>query len=76
MNLYLHDCSYLFTEYGKRKSQECYDIEARQKALDDLSACNAQEDGEQEGNEYKNVAGCPRSSGWQRAEEDDAHEPG
>ena len=60
MNLYPHDCSYLFTEYGRRKSQECYDIEARekQKALDD---------GEQEGNEYKKVAGCPRSSVWQRA---------
>ena len=50
MNLYLHDCSYLNTEYGRRKSQECYDIEAleKEKALDD---------GEQEGNEYKNAAG-------------------
>jgi hypothetical protein len=69
MNLYPHDCSYLFTEYGRRKSQECYDIEAREKE-------KVFDDGEQEGNEYKNVAGCPRSSGWQRAEEDDAHEPG
>jgi hypothetical protein len=69
MNLYPHDCSYLNTEYGRRKSQECYDIEAleKEKALDD---------GEQEDNEYKNVAGCPRSSVWQSAEEADAHEPG
>ncbi|MFA5286528.1 MAG: hypothetical protein WC347_13105 [Smithellaceae bacterium] len=51
MNLYLHDCSYLFTEYGKRKSQECYDIEAREKE-------KALDDGEQEGNEYENVVGC------------------
>ena len=67
MNLYLHDCSYLFTEYGKRKSQECYDIEMEERRLDD---------GEQEGNEYKNVAGCPRSSDWRNSEEDNAHEPG
>lgn len=58
MNLYPHDCSYLFTEYGRRKALECYDIEAREKekAINDLSACNAQADGEQEGNEYENVA--------------------
>jgi hypothetical protein len=64
MNLYLHDCSYLFTEYGKRKSQECYDIEMRERRLDD---------GEQEGNEYKNVAGCPRSSVLARTNPDERH---
>jgi len=48
MNLYPHDYSYLFTEYGRRKSQECYEIEMKERRLDD---------GEQEGNEYKNVAG-------------------
>ena len=53
MNLYPHDCSYLNTEYGRRKSQECYDIEMEERHLDD---------GKQEGNEYENVAGCPRSS--------------
>jgi hypothetical protein len=42
MNLYPHDCSYLNTEYGRRKAQECYEIEMM-KRLDD---------GEQEGNEY------------------------
>lgn len=63
MNLYPHDCSYLFTEYGKRKSLECYDIEMRER-----------DDGEQEGNEY--VAGCPRSNVWPSGEEPDAHEPG
>lgn len=67
MNLYPHDCSYLNTEYGRRKSQECYETEREERRLDD---------GEQEGNEYKNVAGCPRSSSWQRAEKDDAHKPG
>jgi hypothetical protein len=41
MNLYPHDCSYLFTEYGRRKEMECYDIEMRER-----------DDGEQEGNEY------------------------
>jgi len=46
MNLYPHDCSYLFTEYGRRKSQECYDIEAREKE-------KVFDDGEQEGNEYQ-----------------------
>lgn len=49
MNLYLHDHSYLFTEYGRRKDLECYEIEMRER-----------DDGEHEGNEYKNVAGCPR----------------
>ena len=44
MNLYPHDCSYLNTEYGKRKSQECYEIEMKERRLDD---------GQQEGNEYK-----------------------
>jgi hypothetical protein len=43
MNLYPHDYSYLFTEYGRRKSQECYEIEMKERRLDD---------GEQEGNEY------------------------
>jgi hypothetical protein len=65
MNLYPHDCSYLFTEYGRRKEMECYDIEMRER-----------DDGEQEGNEYKTVAGCPRSSGWRNSEEDNAHENG
>jgi len=71
MNLYPHDHSELFTEYGRCKSQECYDIEARQKE-------KALDDGEQEGNEYekRNVAGCPRSSDWRNSEEDNAHEPG
>jgi hypothetical protein len=55
MNLYPHDHSELFTEYGKRKDMECYDIEAREKE-------KALDDGEQEGNEHQNVAGCPRSS--------------
>jgi len=41
MNLYPHDCSYLFTEYGRRKAQECYEIE------------NRPDDGKQEGNGYK-----------------------
>jgi hypothetical protein len=49
MNLYPHDCSYLNTEYGKRKSQECYEIETKERHLDD---------GKQEGNEYENAAGC------------------
>jgi hypothetical protein len=40
MNLYPHDCSYLNTEYGRRKAQECYELETRP------------DDGEQEGNEY------------------------
>lgn len=44
MNLYPHDYSYLFTEYGRRKSQECYEIEMKERRLDD---------GQQEGNEYK-----------------------
>ena len=65
MNLYPHDCSYLNTEYGRRKAQECYEIEMRER-----------DDGEQEGNEYKNVAGCPRSSVLAEDEESDAHEPG
>ena len=69
MNLYPHDCNYLNTEYGRRKSQECYDLESREKE-------KALDDGEQEGNEYKNVAGCPRSSVWRNSEEDNAHEPG
>ena len=56
MNLYLHDCSYLFTECGKRKSQECYDIEAQQKE-------KALDDGEQDGNEYKNAEGCIKIMG-------------
>ena len=46
MNLYPYDCSYLNTEYGRRKEMECYDIEARQKE-------KALDDGQQEGNEYK-----------------------
>jgi hypothetical protein len=65
MNLYPYDCSYLNTEYGRRKAMECYDIEMKKRHLDD---------GEQEGNEY--VAGCPRSSVWLIGEEPDAHEPG
>jgi len=65
MNLYPHDCSYLFTEYGRRKSQECYDIEMEERRLDD---------GEQEENE--NVAGCPRSSVKQSVERPMSHEPG
>ena len=44
MNLYPHDYSYLFTEYGRRKSQECYEIEMKERRLDD---------GQQDGNEYK-----------------------
>ena len=62
MNLYPHDCSYMNTEYGKRKAMECYDIEMKERRLDD---------GEQEENE--NVAGCPRSSDWRNSEEDNAH---
>lgn len=31
MELYTHDCSYLFTEYARQKDIECYDIEAREK---------------------------------------------
>jgi len=54
MNLYPHDCSYLFTEYGKRKSLECYETEMEERRLDD---------GEQEENEYKNVAGCIKIMG-------------
>lgn len=46
MNLYPHDCSYMRTEYARRKDIECYDIEARQKEKN-------LDDGEQEGNEYK-----------------------
>ena len=70
MNLYPHDHSELFTEYGRRKSQECYEIEAREKE-------KAIDDGEQEGgNEYKNVAGCPRSSVKQSVERPMSHEPG
>jgi hypothetical protein len=70
MNLYPHDCSYLNTEYGRRKSQECYDLESREKE-------KALDDGEQEGgNEYKNVAGCPRSSVKQSVERPMSHEPG
>ena len=38
-----HDQSYLFTEYGRRKEYEAYEIEMKKKRLDD---------GEQEGNEY------------------------
>ena len=45
MNLYLHDHSYLFTEYGRRKDLECYEIEAREKE-------RALDDGQQESNEY------------------------
>ena len=56
MNLYPHDCSYMNTEYGKRKSQECYDIEAQQKE-------KALDDGEQEGNEYKKSAYCIKLKG-------------
>ena len=54
MNLYPHDCSYMNTEYGKRKSQECYDIEMEERRLDD---------GEQEGNEYKKSAYCIKLKG-------------
>ena len=46
MELYPHDCSYLFTEYGRRKAQECYDIESREKE-------KALDDGEQEGHMMK-----------------------
>ena len=46
VELYPHDCSYLNTEYARRKDIECYDIEARQKEKN-------LDDGEQEGNEYK-----------------------
>ena len=69
MNLYPHDHSELFTEYGKRKDMECYDIEALEKE-------NTLDDGEQEENEYKNVAGCPRSSVKQSVERPMSHEPG
>ena len=41
MNLYPHDCSYLNTEYGRRKEMEGYEIE------------NRPDDGEQKENEYK-----------------------
>ena len=54
MNLYPHDCSYLNTEYGRRKSQECYEIEMKERRLDD---------GEQDGNEYKNAEGCIKIMG-------------
>jgi len=60
MNLYPHDCSYLNTEYGRRKSQECYDLESREKE-------KVFDDGEQEGNEYKNVADCINKGGVKMA---------
>ena len=37
MSLYPHDCSYLFTEYGRRKEMESYEIENRPDEL--LAAC-------------------------------------
>lgn len=54
MNLYPHDCSYLFTEYGKRKSQECYDIEMKERRLDD---------GEQETEEAYSRSSAPDNKG-------------
>jgi len=56
MNLYPHDCSYLNTEYGKRKSQECYEIEAQQKE-------KALDDGEQETEEVYPRSSAPDNKG-------------
>ena len=56
MNLYLHDHSELFTEYGKRKELECYELEARDRKSDTMNV--AADIFEQQVNNLKCCGNC------------------